>query len=37
MRFISLFSGIEAASLALEPLGFECVAIGKRILEVSKL
>jgi DNA (cytosine-5)-methyltransferase 1 len=29
MRFVSLFSGIEAASLAWEPLGWECVAFSE--------
>ena len=27
MKFLSLFSGIEAASLAWEPLGWECMAV----------
>jgi DNA (cytosine-5)-methyltransferase 1 len=27
VRFLSLFSGIEAASVALEPLGWECVGV----------
>lgn len=27
MRYLSLFSGIEAASVAWEPLGWECVAV----------
>lgn len=29
MRFLSLFSGIEAASAAWEPLGWECVAVSE--------
>ena len=29
MRFVSLFSGIEAASLAWAPLGWECVAVAE--------
>ena len=29
MRFLSLFSGIEAASLAWAPLGWECVAVAE--------
>lgn len=29
MRFLSLFSGIEAASVALEPDGWECVAVAE--------
>jgi DNA (cytosine-5)-methyltransferase 1 len=29
VRFLSLFSGIEAASLAWEPLGWECVAVAE--------
>ena len=29
MRFLSLFSGIEAASVAWEPLGWECVAVAE--------
>lgn len=29
MRFLSLFSGIEAASLAWKPLGWECVAVSE--------
>lgn len=29
MRFISLFSGIEAASVAWEPIGWECVAFAE--------
>ena len=29
MRFLSLFSGIEAASVAWKPLGWECVAVAE--------
>lgn len=29
MRFLSLFSGIEAASVAWKPLGWECVAVSE--------
>src|SRR5699024_3201044 len=29
MRLLSLFSGIEAASVAWEPLGWECVAVSE--------
>jgi DNA (cytosine-5)-methyltransferase 1 len=29
MRYLSLFSGIEAASVAWEPLGWECVALSE--------
>lgn len=29
MRFLSLFSGIEAASVAWEPLGWECVGVAE--------
>ena len=29
MRYLSLFSGIEAASVAWEPLGWECVAVAE--------
>lgn len=29
MRFLSLFSGIEAASVAWEPLGWECMAVSE--------
>jgi DNA (cytosine-5)-methyltransferase 1 len=29
MRYLSLFSGIEAVSVAWEPLGFECVAVAE--------
>lgn len=29
MRYISLFSGIEAASAAWVPLGWECVALSE--------
>lgn len=29
MRYLSLFSGIEAVSLAWKPLGFECVAVAE--------
>jgi DNA (cytosine-5)-methyltransferase 1 len=29
MRFLSLFSGIEAASVAWEPLGWECAAVAE--------
>lgn len=29
MRYVSLFSGIEAASVAWEPLGWECVALSE--------
>lgn len=29
MRFLSLFSGIEAASVAWLPLGFECAAVAE--------
>ncbi len=29
MRFLSLFSGMECASLAWEPLGWECVAVAE--------
>lgn len=29
MKYVSLFSGIEAATLAWEPLGWECVAFAE--------
>jgi DNA (cytosine-5)-methyltransferase 1 len=29
MRFLSVCSGIEAASVALTPLGYECVAVAE--------
>lgn len=29
MRFISLFSGIEAASVAWKPMGWECAAVAE--------
>ena len=29
MRYLSLFSGVEAATLAWEPLGWECVAVAE--------
>lgn len=29
VRFLSLFSGIEACSVAWEPLGWECVAVSE--------
>ena len=29
MRFLSLFSGIEAASVAWQPLGWECAAVAE--------
>ena len=29
MRFLSLFSGIEAASIAWKPLGWECVGVSE--------
>ena len=32
MKYLSLFSGIEASSAAWEPLGWECVAVSE-ILE----
>lgn len=43
MRFVSLFSGIEAASCAWVPLGWSCMAvpvmrwIGERMAEVDAL
>lgn len=37
MRFLSLFSGIEAASVALEPLGYECAAVCEFDKAASKL
>ena len=30
MRYLSLFSGIEAASVAWEPLGWECAAVAEK-------
>ncbi len=29
MRYLSLFSGIEACSVAWKPLGWECVAVAE--------
>ena len=29
MRFLSLFSGIEAASVAWHPLGWECIGVAE--------
>lgn len=30
VRYLSLFSGIEAASVAWKPLGWECVAVAEK-------
>lgn len=29
MRFLSMFSGIEAASVAWKPLGWQCVGVAE--------
>ena len=36
MRFLSLFSGIEAASVAWMPLGWQCVAVQKNVDELQQ-